>query len=89
VKFSAPAGVLNFMQKLFPAPDLVVKLRAPKDVLLARKQELSPEEIGRQVERMDSLDVAPARVVSADATLAADQVARNVMAEIVQTQPRD
>lgn len=88
VKFSAPAGVLKFMQKLFPAPDLVVKLRAPKDVLLARKQELSPEEIGRQVERMDSLAVAPARVVTADATLSAEQVARNVMAEIVQTQPR-
>ena len=88
VKFSAPASVLKFMQKLFPAPDLVVKLRAPKDVLLARKQELSPDEIGRQVERMDSLDVAPARVVTADATLAADQVARNVMVEIVQTQRR-
>lgn len=88
VKFSTSAGVLKFMQKLFPAPDLVVKLRAPMDVLLARKQELSPEEIGRQVERMDSLDVTPAQVVTADATLAADQVARNVMAEIVQTQPR-
>ena len=88
VKFSAPASVLKFMQKLFPAPDLVVKLRAPKDVLLARKQELSPEEIGRQVERMDSLDVAPARVVTADATLSAEQVARNVMAEITQTDPR-
>ena len=88
VKFSAPAGVLKLMQKLFPAPDLVVKLRAPKDVLLARKQELSPEEIGRQVERMDSLDVAPARVVIADATLSAEQVARNVMAEITKTDTR-
>jgi thymidylate kinase len=88
VKFSASVGVLKFMQKHFPAPDLVVKLRAPKDVLLARKQELSPDEIGRQVERMDSLDVSPARDVTADATLAADQVARNVMAEIAQTKRR-
>ena len=83
VKFSAPIGVLKFMQKLFPAPDLVVKLRAPQEVLLARKQELSPEEIGMQVKRMDALDVAPAQVVLADATLSAEEVARNVMAEIV------
>jgi thymidylate kinase len=88
VKFSAPSWVLKFMQNLFPAPDLVVKLRAPKDVLLSRKQELSPDEIGRQVERMDSLDVTPARVVMADATLPPHHVARNVMAEIVQTQRR-
>ena len=88
VKFSAPSSVLKFMQKLFPAPDLVVKLRAPKDVLLARKRELSAEEIAQQVERMDSLDVAPARVVTADATLLPEQVARNVMAEITQTDPR-
>ena len=71
-----------------PAPDLVVKLRAPKDVLLARKQELSAEEIAQQVERMDSLDVTPARVVTADATLSAEQVARNVMAEITKTDTR-
>jgi hypothetical protein len=80
--------VLKFMQKIFPAPDLVVKLRAPKEVLLARKQELSPEEIGRQVQRLDSLVVTPARVVTADATLSAEQVARNVMVEITKTDTR-
>ena len=89
VKFSAPAGLLKFLQRLFPSPDLVVKLRAPKDVLLARKQELSPEQIGIQVQRMDSLDVAPAQVVLADATLPAEQVARTVMAEMVNSVPKN
>jgi hypothetical protein len=88
VKFSAPASWLKSMQKWFPAPDLVVKLRAPKDVLLSRKGELSPAEIAEQIERMDALEVAPAQVVNGDATLPADAVARSVMAEIVKSETR-
>lgn len=83
VRFSASSGVLRSMQRIFPSPDIVVKLRAPKEVLLARKRELSPEEIAIQVERMDALDVAPASLVDGDATLPAENVARNIMAEIV------
>ena len=85
VKFTGSPAQLDFMENFFPCPDLVVKLRAPREVLLARKRELSDEEIIRQAKALDDLTFDTGRTVVADATQPANEVARNTMAEITRT----
>ena len=89
VKFSGPAGLLKFLLRLFPTPDVVVKLRAPSEVLLARKRELPPAEMARQVRRLEEMNFSPARTIVADATRPAKELAHAVMGEILNPTARN
>ena len=82
VKYAGPAWLLNSLLPLFPRPDLVITLEADAATLLARKRELSPEEIARQIALVRDLDLHGARRLSVDASQPADHVARATLAAI-------
>lgn len=86
VKYAGPDWLLALAEKFFPQPEVVIVLRAPAEVLRARKQELSREEITRQAAVLDRLQFGNAQVLAVDASQPADEVARatmNALAEIV------
>ncbi len=87
VKYSGPKWLLAFAGKLFPQPDALIRLRAPTEVLLRRKQELSAAEIGRQAAALDALTFGDAAVISADASRPAEELARDTLAQILKTVP--
>jgi len=84
VKYTGPDWLLLLAQKMFPRPDAVITLSAPKEVLLQRKQELSAAEITRQVAVLGTMQFGTGQVIRADASLQAETVARNTMNAIVQ-----
>ncbi|MFL5330792.1 MAG: MATE family efflux transporter [Gemmataceae bacterium] len=49
-RYAGPGGLLQWIWRLIPKPDLVILLDAPAEVLQARKQELPFEETAKQVE---------------------------------------
>ena len=79
VKYYGPAWVLERLGKLFPRPDLVVVFRAPAGVLLARKQELTPEEIARQSAVLNQLQFNARQVLEVDASAPAQELAQRIM----------
>ena len=79
VKYAGPAWLVRFAQKFFPRPDAVITLRAPAEMLLQRKQELSPEEITIQARRLEQLEFGGPQIVAVDASLPADEIARRTM----------
>ncbi|MEK7706667.1 MAG: hypothetical protein AAB380_01565, partial [Verrucomicrobiota bacterium] len=87
VKYSGPPSWLNLARRFFPRPDVVVTLRAPKDILLQRKQELPETEILRQAAMLETMKFDPARVIAADASQPAEEVARITLAEILKAAP--
>jgi thymidylate kinase len=87
MKYSGPSSWLKCARGLLPRPDVVITLRAPKNVLLQRKQELSEAEILRQAATLETLEFKPARVIAADASRSAEEIARTVLAEIVKAAP--
>src|SRR5258706_2611784 len=68
VKYYGPAWLLGRLCPFFPRPDLVVVLRAPAEVLLGRKQELSAEEISRQNALLDRVPFEAGQVLKMDAS---------------------
>ena len=75
----------RFLGRLLPEPDLTLVLEADPDVILARKAELSPDELVRQ--RAAWRDVFPPERPRAyvDAAQPAGEVLRRATAEIAQT----
>lgn len=79
LRFHGPDPLARMIVRLLPRPDLVVKLVAPPEVIVQRKQELTIDEVRAELARWDMLpvgngltlacDVPPADV--ADAVLAA------------------
>jgi thymidylate kinase len=84
VKYYGPPGLLALAGRLFPAPELIITLSAPPEVLLQRKQELSEPEIRRQAATLSALKFS-APVLAADASRPASEVAQTVMRRIVAT----
>jgi thymidylate kinase len=82
VKYYGPGWLLDRLSLRFPRPDVVVVLRAPTEVLLARKQELSAEEITRQSAVLDKVDFRAERVLTIDATQSAEAIARDILAKL-------
>jgi thymidylate kinase len=82
VRYYGPASLLDRLSRSFPRPDVVVVLRAPMEVLLARKQELSLEEIARQNAVLDRMDFRAERVLTIDATQSAEAIARDILAKL-------
>lgn len=77
-RMKVPDRVIELLGRLIPAPDLIVVLHAPTDVILARKADLPAAEIERQIERWRQ--VLPTRVASTwvDAARPLEEVARSV-----------
>lgn len=65
-----------------PAPDLVVVLDAPVDVLLERKQEHGPDRLAAMLDGYRGLARTDRRACLVDATGSADEVRRSVQAAI-------
>jgi len=84
VKFTGPAAWLERAERFFPQPDLVLKLGAPAEILLRRKQELSEPEVLRQIAALNGLPCAAGRVADLDAARPAAEVARAAMEAILQ-----
>jgi thymidylate kinase len=83
VKYAGPPWLLALALKWFPRPDAVIALRAPREVLRQRKQELSDAEILRQTATLDAMPFNARWVVRADASLPAEELARKTMTEII------
>lgn len=82
VKYSGPPGLLAWARRWFPKPDLVLHLQAPAEVLLARKQEVAPAELRRQVAALEALDFAASQVARLDAGATEAEVAAAAFREI-------
>lgn len=79
VKYYGPDWLLERARRLFPKPDLVVVLKAPANILLARKQELSVEEVQRQNEILEGLRFDSREVLALDAGRPPDELAEIIL----------
>ena len=81
-RFRMSPKVFEVLGRFIPRPDLVVVLHAPADVIVARKSDLEPAEVERQIRRWR--EVLPSRVarVYIDTSVTLDDVADAVLAEM-------
>lgn len=77
-RYAAPSWLLHMIWRVIPKPDLIILLEAPTEVVLARKQELSPEETERQQHAYRALVAPMANGHIVDAAQPADKVAADV-----------
>lgn len=82
-RLSVPRGVIRWLGRWLPQPDLILVLDAPSGVLLARKSEVSSDECLRQVEAYRSLagEFTQARLL--DATRPPAQVGAAAVREVL------
>jgi energy-coupling factor transporter ATP-binding protein EcfA2 len=77
-RLQVPPKLVFAMARLLPAPDLILVLEAPPEVLLDRKQELPASELGRQADAWRRVQFPRrSKVVYLDTSLGTDQVARS------------
>ncbi|MES2995293.1 MAG: hypothetical protein V4733_00620 [Verrucomicrobiota bacterium] len=67
LRYSGPAWWLNLAARLMPKPDLIFSLETESPVLLARKKELTREEISKQTVALRNLPLRGVRKVVLDA----------------------
>ena len=72
-RFYGPTWLASFAERLFPRPNLVIDLKAPIEVIAARKQELSPSDIRSELTRWSQ--VARGRRVELQTVLEPDDLA--------------
>ncbi len=87
VRYSGPPWLVDRLRSLFPAPDLVVLLKAPPEVLLARKQELSEAEIRRQSAVLDHLPLQAGHTLEVAAAQPPADIARTILRKIIEITP--
>lgn len=80
LKFYGPSSFARRMLRLLPAPALVVNLAAPPHVVRARKQELSLDQIAREL--CEWRRIPTTRLITIDATATPDEIARRVLMEL-------
>lgn len=80
VKYTGPGWLLKSMLRWFPKPDVIVTLNAGAETLLARKQELSPDQIARQISIKDNLNFRGTPCIAVDARDSAANVAETTLA---------
>ena len=83
VKYAGPDWLLARALRWFPRPDAVIILRVSGETLLQRKQELTAADILRQTATLEAMQFDAGRVVRADASRPAEEVARNILSEII------
>jgi len=84
VRYAGPAWLLKVLLPLFPKPDAVITLDADAATLLARKRELSAEQMAVQIQLKDGLDFGAAGHIALDAREPAAKVAENALAALAQ-----
>jgi hypothetical protein len=77
LRFYGPRRFAAALLRLLPAPDLVVNLSAPPDVIWSRKKELTPQHIASELGLWADLPVARPRTF--DAGAAPDAIAADVL----------
>lgn len=80
LKFHGPNALARFVLRLLPRPALIVNLSAPARVIRSRKQELTIDQIERELEQWRRLSIG--RVITIDATATPQEIARRVMTEL-------
>ncbi len=76
-RYGGPMGLARLARIFIPRPDLVLILDVGEEPLLARKQELSPEEVKRQREAYRQLATELPNTFLLDGSLSPEEVARN------------
>jgi hypothetical protein len=76
-RYGGPQWLIRLARCVIPEPDLFLILDASEDQLLLRKCEVSPEELRRQRTAYQLLSIEVPKAVLLDASLPADEVARN------------
>jgi hypothetical protein len=82
VRYSGPASLAAFALRWAPRPDLIFVLQTPPETILRRKRELSPQEMGRQIELLGKMPLRAGRVVRLDGTLPPQELARQCLKEM-------
>jgi hypothetical protein len=67
-RIAAPRALVSALGWLLPHPDLVIILEAPPEVLMARKSEIEPEQLVRQMRAWRSLNLRHTRQLYVDAS---------------------
>jgi thymidylate kinase len=80
LKFYGPSAFARLVLRALPQPRLIVNLAAPPTVVRTRKQELTLEEIERELREWQRLPVG--RVVTFDATATPADIAQRIMMEL-------
>lgn len=78
-----PQSLLWGMMKVIPKPDMVVYLHNSPDALHARKQELTPEELARQVGKFQEILPRLPNVCKVDTDKPIEEVAREIASAIL------
>lgn len=79
LRFGGPEWLARAAIGMLPRPDVVYNLSAPPEVVTARKQELTVEEVDRELEAWRRI---PARVVTLDATQTTSDLVTTALASI-------
>jgi len=82
LRYSGPRGLLDLAARWVPQPDVVFSLEADADTLLARKRELTREEIARQSQLLRELPVRRSRKIVLDATQSPEAVVEQALASL-------
>jgi len=82
LRYSGPRGLLDLAARWIPQPDVVFSLEAGADTLLARKRELTREEIARQSQLLRELPVRRSRKIVLDATQSPEAVVEQALASL-------
>jgi thymidylate kinase len=85
-RMAVPPGAVRALARLLPRPDLTILLEAPVDTVVARKQELSEDEVERQYDAWQ-MNVRRGRWVGVDGSRPLEHVlaeARGHIAELLE-----
>lgn len=84
-RLSLPTWVPRLFLSMTPQPDLVFFLDADAEEIFARKQELQPDEIARQLDAYRALAARnPVRFVRLDSSQSPDLVARDALRAVIE-----
>ncbi len=83
-RINLPKWLRWLFVRLTPQPDIVFVLRADAETIYRRKQELTPEEIERQLAEFAGLDRLGKRCVFIDATQTPQEMARQALRHLLE-----
>jgi thymidylate kinase len=87
-RLTSPPWMVRALGFFLLRPDLVLLLRAPSEVILGRKSELSEEELQRQASRWNSVFPVDVPVAHIDASRPAEEVTKEARERVLQMQER-
>jgi thymidylate kinase len=84
-RISLPYWIRRLFTKMVKQPKLVFVLNTTADIIYQRKQELTKEEIERQLKEYKKLGIVSKNVVFLDAAKAPEEIAKDAMRHIANT----